>query len=42
MDQDRCIIDDRDHCKCDGTNDNLKVISDTRLKTVKFYQLNVI
>ena len=35
MDQDRCLFDNSDHCKCADTNDNLGVISYTRLKTVK-------
>lgn len=41
MDQDRCLFDNSDHCKCADTNDNLGVISDTRLKTVKVKSKNM-
>ena len=35
MDQERCTFDNSDHCNSVGLNDNLEVITDTRLKTVK-------
>lgn len=41
MDQDRCLFDNSDHCKCADTNDNLGVISYSRFKTVKVKSENM-
>ena len=43
MDQERCLFDNSDHCKCADadTNDNLGFISYTRIKTVKVKSKNM-
>ena len=37
MDEDVCIFKNSKHCNCVGDNINLKLITDTRLETIKKY-----